>query len=78
MVEKIRGGGGGGYSQHYLKCQLLTILDYQTCYQMKVETLHFNPIVCYTNDLIYIFMNINEKIRNKRKMYVQHNPYISC
>ena len=39
MVEKIRG-------VHTLpKCQLLSILDYQTCYQIKVETLHFNPIV---------------------------------
>ena len=27
------------------KCQLLTFLDYQTCYQIKVETLHFNPVV---------------------------------
>ena len=27
------------------KCKLLTFLDYQTCYQIKVETLHFNPIV---------------------------------
>ena len=24
-----------------LKCQLLTFLDYQTCYQIKVETSHF-------------------------------------
>ena len=27
------------------KCKLLTFLDYQTCYQIKVDTLHFNPIV---------------------------------
>ena len=27
------------------KCKLLTFLDNQTCYQIKVETLHFNPIV---------------------------------
>ena len=27
------------------KCKLLTFLDYQTCYQIKVEKLHFNPIV---------------------------------
>ena len=39
-------------------CQLLTFLDYQTCNQIKVETLH----------LICIFININENIRNKRKM----------
>ena len=26
-------------------CQLLTFLDHQTCYQIKVETLQFNPIV---------------------------------
>ena len=27
------------------KCKLLTFLGYQTCYQIKVETLHLNPIV---------------------------------
>ena len=27
------------------KFQLLTFLDYQPCYQIKVETLHFNPAV---------------------------------
>ena len=27
------------------KCQLLAFLDYQTRYQIKVETLHFNPVV---------------------------------
>ena len=40
MVEKIR-----GVHTTLPKCQLLSILDYQTCYQIKVETLHFNPIV---------------------------------
>ena len=40
MVEKIRRARA---TLH--KCQLLNILDYQTCYQLKVETLHFNPIV---------------------------------
>ena len=50
------------------KCKLLTFLDYQTCNQIKAETLHFNPVVCYTNYLICIFININENIRNQRKM----------
>ena len=50
------------------KCQLLIFLDFQTCYQIKVETLHANPVVLYTNYLICIFMNINENIRNKSKI----------
>ena len=49
------------------KCHMLTFLDYQTCYQLKVETLHFNPVVLCTNDLIRIFMNIHKIIRSKRK-----------
>ena len=80
MVEKIR-----RVRTRLPKCQLLTILDYQTYYQIKVETLHFNPIVCNTNYLICIFMNINSNIRNKRKnvrkfkgVYVQHILYVSC
>ena len=63
MVEQIR-----RVRTKLPKCQLLTIINYQTCYQIKVETLHFNPIVLYTNYLICIFININENIRNKRKM----------
>ena len=47
---------------------LAAILDYQHCYQIKDETTYFNPIVRYTNDPICIFMNINENIRNKRKV----------
>ena len=27
------------------KCQMLAILGYKTCNQIKDETLHFNPIV---------------------------------
>ena len=34
LVEKIRGGG----VLTLAKCQLLTVLDYQTRYQIKVET----------------------------------------
>ena len=63
MIEKIR-----RVCTILPKCKLLTLLDYHTCYQIKVETLHFNPIVGFTNYLICIFMNINENIRNKRKM----------
>ena len=37
MVEK-----NGRVRTTLPKCQLLTILDYQTCYQIKVDTLHFN------------------------------------
>ena len=62
MVEKIR-----RVCTILPKCKLLTFLDCQACYQIKVETLHFNPIVWYTHYLIHIFMNINENIRNKRK-----------
>ena len=40
MVEKNKEG-----VYNIPKCKLLTFLDYQTCYQIKVETLHFNPIV---------------------------------
>ena len=39
MVEKIR------RLCTLPKCQLLNFLDYQTCYQIKVETLHANPVV---------------------------------
>ena len=62
MVEKIR-----RVYTTLRKCQL-TFLDYQTCYQIKVETLHFNLVVLYTNYLICISMNINANIRNNRKM----------
>ena len=30
--------GGGGVRTKLPKCQLLTILNYQRCYQMEVET----------------------------------------
>ena len=40
MVEKNK----GGIHTALPKCQLLTVLDYQTCYQLKVKTLHFNSI----------------------------------
>ena len=63
MVEKIR-----RVCTILPKCKLLTFLDYQTSYQIKVEKLHFNPIIWYTNYLICIFMNIKENIRNKRKV----------
>ena len=63
MVEKIR-----RKCAILPKYKLLTFLDYQTCYQIRVETLHFNQIVWYANYLICIFMNSNENIRNKRKM----------
>ena len=39
MLEKTR-----GVRTTLPKCQLLTILDYKTCYQIKVERLHLNPI----------------------------------
>ena len=63
MVEKIR-----RVCTILPKCKLLTFLDYQTCYQIKAETIHFNPIERYTHCLICIFMNINENKSNKRKM----------
>ena len=37
MVEKIRVGGGGVHTA-LPKCQLLTIVDCQTCYQIKFKT----------------------------------------
>ena len=40
MVEKIR-----RVCTILPICKLLTFPDYQTSYQIKVETLHFNPIV---------------------------------
>ena len=40
MVEKIRRA-----CTTLPKCQLLTFLDYQNCYQVKVETLHVSPVV---------------------------------
>ena len=40
MVEKIK-----KVCTSLPKCQLLTFLDYQTCYQIKVETLHAYPVV---------------------------------
>ena len=44
-------------------CQLLTILDYRTWYQIKVFISYFNPKV-RVNDLLCIFMNINEIARH--------------
>ena len=43
---------------------LLMILDDESWYQIQFETLAKS----YTNYLICIFMNINENIRNKRKL----------
>ena len=44
MVEKEAGvGGGGGVRTALPKCQLQTIPDYQTCYQLKVEHNIFVP-----------------------------------
>ena len=40
MIEKIR-----RVCTTLPKCQMLTFLDYQTCYQIKVETLPVNPLV---------------------------------
>ena len=40
MEEKYR-----GVRKTLPKCQLLTTLDYQTCYQIKVETKQLSPIV---------------------------------
>ena len=73
MRNKRKIGGKRRVCTTLPKCQLLTFLDYQTCYQIKVETLHFNPVVWYTNDLIWIFKNINENIKNKRKMLETFN-----
>ena len=57
------------------KCKLLTFLDYQTCYQIKVETLHFNPIayamIGYANHFMIIFLNINLHSRKERKMVIK-------
>ena len=50
MVEKIR-----RVCTTLPKCQLLTFLDYQTCYQIKVETIHVNPVV----RMIYKLSNLH-------------------
>ena len=45
MVEKEAGGRGvGGVRTALPKCQLQTIPDYQTCYQLKVEHDIFSPL----------------------------------
>ena len=49
---------------------LLTIVDYKTSYQIKVDPLRVTKIIKYTNNLILIFMTINENIRNKNSINI--------
>ena len=47
--------------------QSLLIIYYQTGHQIKALTKFFYPMVWYANYLIWIFMNIYENMRNKRR-----------
>ena len=47
---------------------LFIIPDYESWYQIKVETLQNDQLNRYTNYLICILMNINENIPNERKL----------
>ena len=55
------------------ECQLLTILDYQTCYQITVETNYFITLYTMigdTNHFNIILLNINLNVRNMRTMEI--------
>ena len=48
--------------------QLLIVLEYQTIHQSNARTKYSHRIVKYEKNLICIFMNFNENVRNKRKI----------
>ena len=64
--------------------QQLLILNFKILYQLNVMTDEFYPMFIYVNYQICIFMNINENIRNKRKIvknkevYIQNYLHLSC
>ena len=47
---------------------MLVALDYQTWFLIDAKTQSFYPVVQHANNLILFFMNINENIRNYRKI----------
>ena len=63
--------------------QQLFVLNFKILYQLNVMT-EFYPMSRYVNYQICIFMNINENIRNKRKIiknkevYMQNYLHLSC
>ena len=58
----------GDVSSKVLISQQLLILCFKTWYQLNVKTYDFCPIFRFVNDQICIFIDINENIRNKRKI----------
>ena len=48
--------------------QQLLVLNFKILYQLNVMTDELYPMFRYVNYQIGIFMNINENIRNKRKI----------
>ena len=51
---------------------VLLILEHKTWYQIKAKTKTFLPVVRYVNYLVYIFMNINENLKNEVKIIKHH------
>ena len=47
---------------------LIIILDDESWYQIKLRHWQNDQLNRYTNELICIFIDINENIRNKKKM----------
>ena len=47
--------------------QLLSVLECQTWFLINAKTHHVYQMIQYANELIYIFRNIDETMRNSRK-----------
>ena len=47
--------------------QLLSVLECQTWFLINAKTHHVYEMIQYANELIYIFRNIDETMRNSRK-----------
>ena len=64
IVEKIK---RDSFSK-LLISQLLSVLECQTWFLINAKTHHVYQIIQYANNLIYSFKNIDETMRNSRKI----------
>ena len=71
---EIQGGAFTKLLVSQLQYHLLFALEYQTLYHINGKAQHFSPMEGYANYLIFIFMNINGNIKNKRKVYNKTPP----
>ena len=74
----------GGVPRQFLIFQLVIALENQTWYQTDSIIQIFYLLIRYANNLIIIFMNINESARNERKswktimrVYLQNYSYLN-